>query len=478
MPFSAKLIRRLRRFLIGLACLATLLAVVWQIENFRGQRAWTRFVESQIKEGKPIDSLPTQKPIRSEENFFEDPAIKALLFGTPPPLGLKSLRQLSTLNVSSSSDASLEEIAKELTSTVSATSTADAISHLSPAKKILTYFADWTPELNQLREASRKFQKSSLVYPEPLTPLNLFNQIEKISMDDLMTFSRVLGLHSRAGIEAGMSEEVFDDALVHLKISEGFLRSPTTILQFLVGIAMTRQATDTVKGAVSAHLWTADQLRTIQEKLSSLDRLMDLGTLSDCLRAERNTALAITTQGDSQMMGRNLIPWWLPVSQRTWWRHSLILYAETLNQTCAILEKKTGGQLRQRIVDLQEHEKTLGQLKSPYAAVTREWSIPASDIADGIGHRETMRRLALTACALERHYLAHGTYPESLTTLVPVYLPAVPLDVIDGAPLRYRRDPDSTFTLYSLALDGDDDQGRRIPSNVSNDLTTDGDWAW
>ncbi len=479
MPFSAKLIRRLRRFLIALACLATLLAASWQIENFRGQRAWAQFVEDQIKEGMPIDALPAQKPIRREENFFEDPAMKALIFGTPPPQGSKSLRKLSSLNAFSNADASLEKIAEELSLSVPSTSSADPASILPPAEKILTYFDDWKGELEQLRDSSRTFPKSALVYPEPLTLQNLLKQSELVSMDDALGFSRILRLHSRAASHAGLAEEAFGDTLVQFKLSEGLLVSPNTFLELLVGVAMTGELIESVKTPLSMHLWTADQLQLIQDKLSSFSVFMDLRKISMCLRAERNTTLAIATSGEDQMIGRSLIPWWLPVSEQTWWRHSLLLYAETLNRTCAILEKEPDRQhLRQRIVDLQQHEKALRNLKSPYAAMTREWSIPMSEIIKGIGRHETMRRLALTACALERHRLAHGAYPDSLTTLVPAYLPAVPLDIIDGAPLRYRLNPDATFTLYSLALDGDDDNGRRIPPNVSNDLTTDGDWAW
>jgi hypothetical protein len=88
----------------------------------------------------------------------------------------------------------------------------------------------------------------------------------------------------------------------------------------------------------------------------------------------------------------------------------------------------------------------------------------------------TTRQLALTACALERHYLAHGAYPDSLAALVPTYLPAVPLDIINGDPLRYRRNDNGTFTLYSVGLDGDDDNGRRAPNRT--DLDADGDWSW
>ena len=42
---------------------------------------------------------------------------------------------------------------------------------------------------------------------------------------------------------------------------------------------------------------------------------------------------------------------------------------------------------------------------------------------------------------------------------MPEFLAAVPLDPVDGQPLRYRRDADGTFTLYSVGENGVDDGG-------------------
>ena len=75
--------------------------------------------------------------------------------------------------------------------------------------------------------------------------------------------------------------------------------------------------------------------------------------------------------------------------------------------------------------------------------------------------------LARTACALERFRLAHGNYPERLAELVPTYLDKVPLDIVNGEPLHYRRTDNGKFVLYSIGLDGKDDGG---------DLKK--DWAW
>jgi len=85
----------------------------------------------------------------------------------------------------------------------------------------------------------------------------------------------------------------------------------------------------------------------------------------------------------------------------------------------------------------------------------------------------TTSRLAITVAGLERHRLATGSYPKSLDDLVPKWVPAVPLDPMDGQPLRYRLNADGTFTLYGVGPNHTDDNGV-FESNQRQDL----DWVW
>jgi hypothetical protein len=72
---------------------------------------------------------------------------------------------------------------------------------------------------------------------------------------------------------------------------------------------------------------------------------------------------------------------------------------------------------------------------------------------------EACRHIVITAIALKRYQLRHGNLPERLSELLPELLPSVPLDPVDGKPLRYRRNTDGTFLLYSVGADGKDDGG-------------------
>jgi hypothetical protein len=81
---------------------------------------------------------------------------------------------------------------------------------------------------------------------------------------------------------------------------------------------------------------------------------------------------------------------------------------------------------------------------------------------------EAGRRLTITAIALKRYELAHNAYPASLNELVPIYLPKVPLDFMDGEPLRYKLRPDGSFLLYSVGDDGEDNGGDPTTASGNN----------
>ncbi len=97
---------------------------------------------------------------------------------------------------------------------------------------------------------------------------------------------------------------------------------------------------------------------------------------------------------------------------------------------------------------------------------------------------EASRQMIMTAIALKRFQLKHGYYPENISELTPEFLPTIPLDPVDGQPLRYRRNADGLFMLYSVGANGVDDGGDpSLEKNVTssnyywqNDHAL--DWVW
>jgi hypothetical protein len=109
---------------------------------------------------------------------------------------------------------------------------------------------------------------------------------------------------------------------------------------------------------------------------------------------------------------------------------------------------------------------------------TRKWDVTrfypifftgeAGDFAETIGTAmavEASRQIVITAIALKLYQLKQGNYPPDLHSLVPEYVATVPLDPADGKPLRYRLKADGTFLLYSIGVDGKDDNGNPSSGN-------------
>ena len=83
---------------------------------------------------------------------------------------------------------------------------------------------------------------------------------------------------------------------------------------------------------------------------------------------------------------------------------------------------------------------------------------------------EAGRQLLVTAIALKRSQLKHGSYPSDLAALQPDFLAGPPLDPVDGQLLRYKLNPDGTFLLYSIGEDGEDNGGD--PTATTNSKTS------
>ncbi|MCW5555621.1 MAG: hypothetical protein KIS67_26110 [Verrucomicrobiae bacterium] len=94
--------------------------------------------------------------------------------------------------------------------------------------------------------------------------------------------------------------------------------------------------------------------------------------------------------------------------------------------------------------------------------------------------QDTQRRLTITVIALKRYQLQHRQFPAELNELVPAFLTVVPMDPMSGRPLRYRRNADGSFTLYSVGEDGKDDGGDPNSSSpvTEYDLWSGRDAVW
>ena len=95
---------------------------------------------------------------------------------------------------------------------------------------------------------------------------------------------------------------------------------------------------------------------------------------------------------------------------------------------------------------------------NPYAIISQNASGQLAAIHK-LARAEVARNIVITAIALKRYELRHHQLPATLDELTPDLLQTVPIDCMDGQPLRYRPNADGTFLLYSVGENGKDDGG-------------------
>jgi hypothetical protein len=93
---------------------------------------------------------------------------------------------------------------------------------------------------------------------------------------------------------------------------------------------------------------------------------------------------------------------------------------------------------------------------------------------------ETQRELAITAIALKRHFQKHGQFPADLKELVPEFMTGLPIDWMDGKPLRYQRIAPHDYRLWSIGTDHTDDGGdfKPLKPGLTRHWNTGPDLVW
>ncbi len=104
------------------------------------------------------------------------------------------------------------------------------------------------------------------------------------------------------------------------------------------------------------------------------------------------------------------------------------------------------------------------------------WAMLASYVGSHAQGERKVRMLlevTRTGLAVERFRLAHGSLPENLEELVPVFLPLIPEDAYakPGQPIRYRYTDEGEFVVYSLGPDKEDDLGEEAKRSYGGDIT-------
>lgn len=271
------------------------------------------------------------------------------------------------------------------------------------------------------------------------------------------------------------SSAALENMLNSFKINNSLETQPL-FLTLVVRTRMIDRSIQPVWGALRTSALSEDQLRRLQEELTVIDLIKHA---TSAISGERLQGCLIID--DIRSFGADVVdpPLLIKLVPKGWLQRSKALYSQWL-------EINAGS-----LIDSNNHRYHPERVRKPQAALYDEMTFwfdrrlamllaPSLTALEFAAIGQTHVDLARTAVALERHYLANRSYPETLDALEPDFIETVPHDVMTGEPLRYRRE-NGRFLLYSVGVNQVDDGGTVVPWGSGTNSPPDpdqGDIVW
>lgn len=310
-------------------------------------------------------------------------------------------------------------------------------------------------------------------------------------LGELKWLARMFTFRAHVRFAAGEPTPALADILSALRLADTVKNEPILVSQ-LVRQAILNISLQPIWEGLADRVWTADQIRELQMRLAAIDVLTGY---QQGMRGERIVGMDLAEIAERERsysrIGWANAPNYYPPSEQL--RDRLIDFAPKgwyLHNRAFIARLHTDYSVpavdpRARRVYL-DRAREYGSIYQTAIASDQKLFIAklvlpeVEKAAVRFANDQASLDQAVVACALERHRLATGIYPDALAALVPSYLAALPHDLMDGQPLRYRREGDS-FVLYSIGANETDDGGRAGFKELKDgrDWRRDqGDWVW
>jgi len=503
--------RNFKRLLFGAACFATLVALFYAEEDWRGWHAWNKFKHEWEAKGEHFDfASMVPPPVPDDQNFALTPVVASsylyILDKSGHRINPQNTNVVNQLGMTIYGDADWKNWptngywAKGTKTDLNVwqryyrlVATKTNLFPLpaqpqSPAEDVLVALSKYDSVIEELREASR--------LPGSRFPLNYDSESPSAillpHLAALKKCSQTLQLRSLAELQNGQPEKALADVKLALQLTDKIHTEPF-LISHLVRIAMLQIMLQPIWEGLADHRWSEEQLVALDAELAKLDFLADYklsmrgemgcqGGEVDRLRhhPEQMQDLGGMSDGGGGVMNQllpgkiaaRLIPTgWLYQNQFRCARMMVDYYLPL-----ADVNQGTFSPALARRGDAA----VMAEIKtaSPFNLLERLMLSGLGNGAKRFAYAQSSVNLARTAIALERYRLAHGAYPESLDALAPQFIAKLPHDIINGQPLHYRRTSDGQFVLYSVGWNETDDGGEVGLTKNGNVDTSTGDWVW
>jgi hypothetical protein len=517
--FSRRALRFYGWLIVGIISVIVLL---YSEESWRGKRAWAALQKEVAARGESLElSSVSPPPVPDDQNFALAPGMSRLLgyterepaenqthasddagslslyYGrghrTCPATANWALQQATDL-------AAWQKFFRRYPLTNSAPASNDvnrlafpvAPEPQSPAADVLLALSRYDSALAVLRRANeRPGVRYPIAYENGLFALT--GPMASFS-DNLNAAVHILCLRAIAELAQDRGDAALQDTLLALRLADSLRQEPYDQLQN-ARATMFCLCLQPVWEGLAGHRWNEAQLLTLQQRFAALDILGEFRLRG---RGETLVMMNLADQLHARLEGR----------PSAWGdRHNPAPEEEHAVMSLLRLAYPVGWLYQDKVwiyryyAPRAEATKALDEdNRKRWQAEMRRATDPALMVlviprlrevfhegAKSTLYLQTACHEATVACALERCRLAQGKYPASLEELVPNWLKQVPTDLLaeGGAPLKYRREADGGFVLYSVGLNGVDDQGKPGSpekhwgwTDTSSPRLNEGDWVW
>ncbi len=509
--------RGLRRLLILLAWLVTLVALFHGEENWRGRRAWNKYRRALEAQGEQLDyAALVPKLVPDEQNFVATPVIKSwfekkttydsehpwndtysrvadnVQFPSRPK-DLRAERRFDDLVAWETAFAALRS--GQLTNQQHFYSAKlDAASRAQAAPAVLEGLKTNEALFAELRVASqRPYSRYPVIYDVEMPYAILLPHLRMVK-----GVCQRLRLKACAELAIGQSDQALEDLMLIFRLADSVKEEPC-LISHLVRVACAQTAVQPVWEGLAEHRWSDAQLQELEMRLQQDNFIEDVKAP---LAAEQAAGIATIelvrkkglgylnalgnpegtptpTSAAATFIGLVIVPQgWYYQEELNYSRAFHIELATSLDTT-----KKRVSPARVK-ADAQAFEQlmTASGFAGTGLGIILRHRLMATTLLPALGRvilrsaaAQTAFNQAAIACALERYRLANGHFPEALEALAPKFISRLPNDVLTGEPYKYRLTADGRFVLYSIGWD-EQDHGA-VPGKILFDEQQ-GDWVW
>ena len=466
--------RTVRRGLVALACLATLIAAFYTEENWRGKRAWEKCKQELEAQGEVLDwAAYIPQPVPDEQNIFKAPKMQEWFVGRGATELSRKLTNSATGSVGSS----------------------NVIQDIDAAKAYLNWSDQITNDFNTIREAlKRPYARMDGDYDKPFEiPIPNFVAMRMVA--------QTLAQRTHCHLLLEQPENALRDlTLLHdlrFLLEAKPSGKPMSLVAAMINVAVTGLYANTIADGMRMRAWHEPQLAAIQKQLEevNLPPLVRLALQSEPAAVCRS----IETLGFGRLMQAVSNPrhkpslweriWnWIKgldmniyaLAPRGWLYQNMAVYVRLTVKYCDGFENDGQEIVPHQVKQSQSDILAALSHRTPFNVLARVGVPNFSRAFQTTVHNQTLVNETFIVCALERYRLAHGQYPETLDALVPQFADTLPHEVIGSQPLHYRRTDNGGFVLYSVGWNETDDGGQivRKKDGTVDTYSNEGDWVW